>query len=121
MKVARKVLMIIAAIASIIFFIGLGICAVALFVSMNNEEMLQRMLDGLNRSTMSLDEGKTFVMGLGVLFAIVTFFDLINACLAIKGIKSHKTGLMVLNIVFGVLAGVYVNSLGGLFGLFEED
>lgn len=113
--------MIIAAIASIIFFIGLAICAVAFFIAINNEEMLQRMLDGLNRSTMSLEEGRTLVTGLGILFAIIALFDLVNACFAIKGIKSHKTGLMVLNIVFGILAGVYVNSLGGLFGLFEED
>ena len=120
MKVARKILMTIAAILYIIFFIGLAICDVAFFISINNEEMLQRILDGLNRSTMSLEEGKTLATGFGVIFAIVASLGLINAILSIRGIKSHKTSLMVLNIVFGILAGVYVNSLGGLFGLFEE-
>ena len=70
---------------------------------------------------MTLEEGKAFVTGLGVLFAVVACLELANFIFAIKGVKNHKTSTMVLNIVFGILAGVYVNSLGGLFGLFEED
>lgn len=121
MSIARKILMIIAFILSIFMFIGLGICAIALFVSSGNEEQLKKILDGLNRSTMSLEDGKTFVTFLGVLFSIITLLALINAVLAIKGVKSHKIVLMVLNIVFGVISGIYINSLGGIFGLIEKD
>lgn len=121
MSIARKVLMIIAFILSIFAFIGLGLCAVAFFVSLGNEEQLKKILDGLNRSTMSLEDGKTFITFLGVLFSVIALLALINACLSIKGVRSHKLGLMVLNIVFGVVSGIYINSLGGLFGLLEKD
>ena len=119
MSVARKVLMIIAFVVSLMCFIGLAICAVVFFISTNNEEALQKILDGLNRSSTSLEEGKTIVTILGVVFAILAFFQLINACLSIKGVKSSRAGLMIINIIFGVLSGVYINSLGGIFGLID--
>ena len=121
MSTARKVLMIIAFVASILCVIAFAICAIAFFASIGNEELLQRVLDGLNRSSSSLEDGKTIVTILGVLFAILALFDLLNACLAIKGVKSNRNGLMVLNIVFGILSGVYINSLGGIFGLVDSN
>ena len=82
---------------------------------------IQKVLDGLNRSSTSLEDGKTIVTIFGVLFAILTIFELLNACLAIKGVKSNRSGLMVLNIIFGVLSGIYINSLGGIFGLVDSN
>ena len=120
MSVARKVLMIIASILSIGAVITFAICAVAFFVSINNEEVLTRVLDGLGKKNISLEDGKTIVTILGVLFAILAFFALINACLSIKGVKSNRTGLMVINIIFGFIAGIYVNSLGAIFGLVDS-
>ena len=121
MSTARKVLMIIAFAVSIIGVIAFAICAVAFFASLGNEELLLRVLDGLNRKTVSVDEGKMIVTVLGVLFAVLAFFELINACLSIKGVKSNKSGLMVLNIIFGVLSGIYINSLAAIFGLVDGN
>jgi len=119
MSTARKVLMIIAFVASIIAFCLFAICAACFFISSNNEEVLNKVLDGMSKSSMTLEEGKTFVTIMGVTFCILAFFELINACLSFKGIKSSRAGLMVINIVFGVLSGIYINSLGGIFGLVD--
>ena len=119
MSTARKVLMIIAFVASIIVFCLFAICAACFFISSNNEEVLNKVLDGMSKSSMTLEEGKTFVTIMGVTFCILAFFELINACLSFKGIKSSRAGLMVINIVFGVLSGIYINSLGGIFGLVD--
>ena len=43
MSVARKVLMIIAFVASIIVTILLAVCAVCFFISVGNEEMLNKV------------------------------------------------------------------------------
>jgi hypothetical protein len=51
---------------------------------------------------------------------MLAIFELINALLSIKGVKSNRSGLMVLNIIFGVIAGIYINSLGGIFGLVDS-
>ena len=120
MSIARKVLMIVGFIASIVITITLAICAVAFFIASGNEEMLNKILDGLNRSSMSVSDGKIYVIALALMFTFWAIIEIINALIAIKGVKSNRTGLMVLNIVFGVLSGVYVNSLGGIFGLVES-
>ena len=120
MSTARKVLMIIACILALLLLVGFAFMAIYLFVSIGDDEALQRMLDGLNRPAMPLREGKIFVSTLGVVFIVLAFIVLINAGLAIKGKDSNKNRLMILNIVFGILSGVYINSLGGIFGLIER-
>ena len=120
MSTARKVLMIIACILALLLVIGFAFMAISLFVSIGDDEALQRMLDGLHRLSLSLREGKIFVSTLGVMFIALTFIVLINAGLAIRGKDSNKNSLMILNIVFGVLSGVFINSLGGIFGLAER-
>ena len=120
MSTARKVLMIVACILALLLLIGFAFMAIYFFVSIGDDEALQRMLDGLNRPSMSLREGKIFVSTLGVMFIVLAFVVLINAGLAIKGKDSNKNRLMILNIVFGVLSGVFINSLGGIFGLIER-
>ena len=120
MSTARKVLMIIACILALLLLIGFAFLAIYFFVSIGDDEALQRMLDGLNRPSMSLREGKIFVSTLGVMFIVLAFIVLINAGLAIRGKDSNKNRLMILNIIFGVLSGVFINSLGGIFGLIER-
>jgi hypothetical protein len=120
MSTARKVLMIIACILALLLLIGFAFMAIYFFVSIGDDEALQRMLDGLNRPSMSLKEGKVFVSTLGVMFIVLAFIVLINAGLAIRGKDSNRNGLMILNIIFGVLSGVGFNSLGGVFGLIER-
>ena len=120
MSTARKVLMIIACILALLLVIGFAFMAIYLFVSIGDDEALQRMLDGLNRPSLSLREGKIFVSTLGVMFIALTFVVLINAGLTIRGKDSNRNILMILNIVFGVLSGVFINSLGGIFGLVER-
>ena len=119
MSTARKVLLIIAFVFSIICAIGLAICTVVFFSSINDPAKIQKILDGFNRSSTSIEDGKTIVTILGVMFAILTAFELINAGLSIKGKSSNRTGLMILNIIFGVLSGIYINSLGAIFGLID--
>ena len=121
MSTARKVLMIVAFVLSTFAVIAFAICAVAFFASLGNEELLLRILDGLNRKTVSVDEGKMIVTAFGIAFAILAFFELINVCLSIKGVKSNKSGLMVLNIIFGVISGIYINSLAAIFGLVDSN
>ena len=121
MSTARKVLMIIACILALLMLIGFAFMAISLFVSIGDEEALQRMLDGLNRPSMSLREGKIFISTIGVIFIVLAFVVLINAGLAIKGKDSNRNSLMILNIIFGLLSGVYVNTLGGIFGLIERN
>jgi hypothetical protein len=87
---------------------------------LNNEELLQRLLDGLNRTPSSPENAKVLVTILGIVFSMLAIFELINALLSIKGVKSNRSGLMVLNIIFGVIAGIYINSLGGIFGLVDS-
>ncbi len=120
MSTARKVLMIIAFIASIFGVLLFAICAIAFFAAINNEELLQRLLDGLNRTPSSPENAKVLVTILGIAFSMLAIFELINALLSIKGVKSNRSGLMVLNIIFGVIAGIYINSLGGIFGLVDS-
>nr|MCR5307899.1 hypothetical protein [bacterium] len=120
MSTARKVLMIIAFIASIFGVLLFAICAIAFFAAINNEELLQRLLDGLNRTPSSPENAKVLVTILGIVFSMLAIFELINALLSIKGVKSNRSGLMVLNIIFGVISGIYINSLGGIFGLVDS-
>ncbi|MCR5462593.1 MAG: hypothetical protein K6E87_05950 [bacterium] len=120
MSAARKVLMIIAFVLSIGAVLTFALCAVAFFISINNEELLTKLLDGLNKQHISLDDGKLLVTIAGVVFAIFAFLALINACLSIKGVKSNRIGLMVINIIFGVISGIYINSLGAIFGLVDN-
>ena len=120
MSAARKVLMIIAFVLSIGVVLTFALCAFAFFVSINNEELLTKLLDGLNKQHISLDDGKLLVTIAGVVFAIFAFLALINACLSIKGVKSNRIGLMVINIIFGVISGIYINSLGAIFGLVDN-
>ena len=120
MSTARKVLMISAFIASIFGVLLFAICAIAFFAATNNEELLQRLLDGLNRTPSSPENAKVIVTILGIVFSMLAIFELINALLSIKGVKSNRSGLMVLNIIFGVIAGIYINSLGGIFGLVDS-
>ena len=120
MSTARKVLMIIAFVVSIIATIGLAFCAFVFFVSSGNEELLMKALDGLNKKSLSPEDGKVLVIVIGVLLSILAVLELINALLSIKGAKRNSAGLMVLNIIFGIFAGIYINSLGGIFGLASE-
>lgn len=120
LSTARKVLMIIACVLSILSLLGFAFLSFSLLISVGNEEALRRMLDGLNRPTMSLEEGKPFLITLSVVFIIFALFGLINASLAIKGKDSNKKRLMILNIIFGVISNIFVNSLGGIFGLLDK-
>ena len=119
MSTARKVLMIIAFVASILGVLIMGVCALALFISTGNEELLNKIVEGLDKTDLSPERAKVFVCALGVAFSIVTLLQLINAILSIKGVKSSRVGLMIINIIFGVISGIYVNSLGGIFGLVD--
>ena len=119
MSTARKVLMIIALVASIIAVIVYGICALVFFLAAGNEELLTKVLEGINKTDLSPDDGKKIVIIVGIVFIMLALVNLINAGLSGKGIKSSRAGLMVINIIFGVIAGIYINSLGGIFGLVD--
>ena len=119
MAVARKVLMIIAFIASIIVFLICALCGVTLFISIGNEELLTRLLDGMGKASLEGDARVMFVGIIGIAFFFIALMNIINAILSMKAVKSSKGGLMILNIIFGFLSGIYINILGGIFGLIE--
>ena len=116
MSTARKVLMIIALVASILVALLLAFLSIVLFISLGNEELLERLLDGLNKSSTN---GRIYVTCLGTISGFFTIIEIINICLCAKAIKSNNGGLMIANIIFGFIAGIYVNCLGGLFGILE--
>ena len=120
MSKARKILMIIAVIASICLFAVCALCAIALLISASDADLLAKMLDALNKDGKGDSAGKIYVLSIGFLFALLSFLEIINIIVTIKGIKSNKPVIMVLNIVFGFIGGIYINSLGGIFGLCES-
>lgn len=110
------------------FVVVVTFCVVAgIFLSFNTPEGKQAIIQGIQDGTIhtsftgtteqQADQIIILWVGLAIAFFVMAFFALINAFIAIVG-KSKKTkGLYILNIVFGVISGVYVNAIGAIFGL----
>lgn len=110
------------------FVVVVALCVVAgIFLSINTPDGKQAIMQGLQNGTIqtsftgTAEQQANQIIVLLVIFAVyffvMAFFALINAFIAIMG-KSKKTkGLYILNIVLGVISGVYVNAVGAIFGL----
>ena len=110
------------------FVVVVTLCVLAgIFLSFNNPDGKQAIIQGIQDGTFhtsftgSTEEQAEQVIilfvALAIIFFVMAFFALINAFIAIMG-KSKKTqGLYILNIVLGVISGVYVNAIGAIFGL----
>ena len=98
MRQAQKILMIIAAVCSIIF----GVIMAAIVVPTT--------LAALSKSDADITIGAIY-------FIVMTAAMIINIFLCFFG-KSSKSGVvLVLNIVFGLLSGIVLNAVGAIFGL----
>ena len=118
MRKARKILMIIGFVLSIVAVVVYAICAGVFFACASSSENIEKFMEQFNWGG-SPDDAKFGIIGVGIAFCIIGLFDLLNACLAFKGRKNNRFGLMILNIIFGVLSGTYVNSVGAIFGIIE--
>ena len=120
MTIARRVMMIIGFIAALGLSITLALIAIVFFIATNNEELLTKLLDGLNKSTMTLNEGKNFALSTGLFIGFYAFIEILNTIFTLIGIKSNKTIVMIFNIILGLVGSTYINTLGGIFGLCED-
>ena len=110
------------------FVVVVTLCVLAgIFLSFNNPNGKQAIIEGIQNGTFhtsftgsteeQADQVIILFVALAIIFFVMAFFALINAFIAIMG-KSKKTqGLYILNIVLGVISGVYVNAIGAIFGL----
>ena len=110
------------------FVVVVTLCVLAgIFLSFNNPNGKQAIIEGIQNGTFhtsftgsteeQADQVIILFVALAIIFFVMAFFALINAFVAIMG-KSKKTqGLYILNIVLGVISGVYVNAIGAIFGL----
>ena len=110
------------------FVVVVTLCVLAgIFLSFNNPDGKQAIIQGIQNGTFhtsftgsteeQADQVIILFVALAIIFFVMAFFALINAFIAIMG-KSKKTqGLYILNIVLGVISGVYVNAIGAIFGL----
>ena len=110
------------------FVVVVTLCVLAgIFLSFNNPNGKQAIIEGIQNGTFhtsftgsteeQADQVIILFVALAIIFFVMAFFALINAFIAIMG-KSKKTqGLYILNIVLGVISGVYVNAVGAIFGL----
>ena len=110
------------------FVVVVTLCVLAgIFLSFNNPDGKQAIIQGIQNGTIhtsftgsteeQADQVIILFVALAIIFFVMAFFALINAFIAIMG-KSKKTQMLyILNIVFGVISGVYVNAIGAIFGL----
>ena len=119
MKTAQKILMIVAGVVSIFMVITWGICAGMFFVGANNTEAINDYI--ANHGDLTEEAVKIVFMSIGVMFAIFAVASVINAILAFKAVNTSSKGLLIANIVFGVLSGVSVNIVGAIFGLIARN
>ena len=126
MRKASKVLFLVGAILSIVsavYYLVFGI----IFVVIPNTDAFADFLAEAQKNGTTLPEGGEDVVrgvfiGLGVCFLLLTVFGGINSFFGFKAFKQAKPSraLNVLNIVFGVLASVFVNLVGAIFALIAD-
>ena len=119
MKTAQKILMIVAGVVSIFMIITWGICAGMFFAGANNTEVINDYT--ADHANVTEEAVKVVFVSLGVMFAIFAVGSVANAIVAFKAINTSSKGLLIANIVFGVISGVTVNIVGAIFGLIARN
>ena len=113
MEKAKKILFTVSGILSIIGIVVWLILGIVFIVLAGN-------VDFVDDATATAEEAEAFkamFMVCGVMFIIFAIMSVVNTILCFKGKNSNAKGLMILNIVFGVISGIEINILAAIFGL----
>ena len=118
MRKTANTLILVGAILSIVMAFSFLISAIVFFVISSDaviEEMLKTATYDVTEEEARMILKTTFIT-LGVVFAFVSTFDIVNAIIAFISRKKESKAAYILNIVFGLLSGVEVNAAGGVVG-----
>lgn len=118
MRKTANTLILVGAILSIVMAVSFLISAIVFFVISSDaviEEMLKTATYDVTEEEARMILKTTFIT-LGVVFAFVSTFDIVNAIIAFISRKKESKAAYILNIVFGLLSGVEVNAAGGVVG-----
>ena len=118
MRKTANTLILVGAILSIALAVSFLISAIVFFVISSDaviEEILKEATYDVSEEEAKIILKTTFIT-LGVVFAFVSTFDVINAIIAFVSRKKESKAAYILNIVFGLLSGVEVNAAGGVVG-----
>lgn len=119
MKTAQKILMIIAGAVSIGMTLLWFILSMVFFIGAGNAEFINDYV--AEHPDLDAEIVKSVLVMLGVIFCIIAIMALINCIVSFKGKNTNSKGLLIANIIFGVLSGVEVNIVGAIFGLIARN
>ena len=126
MKKASEILLLIGGILEIVAAVGFlisGIVMILFGTPLMAEPLKQIAEEAVSKSTtqvsveavMSLLVTTFIATGIGFLFACV--FSVIGAIVTFKASKERSKGLFIASMVFGILSGTTVATIGSIFGL----
>lgn len=120
MEKAKRILFTVAGILSIVAIVGWAIAALSMFVIAGNLELLQKMADSSSEE-ITIEFFQIYFGVLGGLFVMFAIMAVVNTIFCFKGKNSDSKGIMIINIVFGVLSCVEVNIAAGVIGLIARN
>ena len=120
MEKAQRIIFTVAGVLSILAIVGWAIAALCMFVLAGNMELMQKMADDSTEGA-TAEFFQIYFGCLGGFFAFFAVMALINTIFSFKGKNSDSKGIMILNIVFGVLSCVEINIVGAIFGLIARN
>ena len=130
MKKASDILLLISGVISIVWGIGYLIAAIVMFV-FTSPQMTQFIINGLNdgtiRSTLpgTPEEVAAAIqlvfLVIGIVMVVALAFSVTCAVFSFTTKNSRSTIGYVLVLVFGLLSGTFVGTVGGILGLVSQD
>jgi hypothetical protein len=117
---AKRILFTVAGILSIVAIVAWAIAALCMFVIAGDLELLQKMADSSSEE-ITIEFFQIYFGVLGGLFVVFAIMAVVNTIFCFKGKNSDSKGIMILNIVFGVLSCVEINIVGAIFGLIARN
>lgn len=126
MKKAAHILHLIGGIASMAFAATFLVFAIVLIVFSTpayTDAIIKALQEGKIHTTFvgTVEQQAAAIqstfLGVGITFAILVFFVLINGILAFIALKKNNVAINVLNIVFAVLSGMTVNGVGSILAI----
>lgn len=129
MRKASKILFLVGGILSFVNAFAFLIVTVT-FIIIGSPLLTQAFIDGLESGQIHSDIAGTpeevariiqmafFFIGIGYLFPAI--FAIVSGIVALKARKVKSRTIYILNIIFGFMGGVVVNSVGGIFALIDS-
>ena len=127
MKVASRILFLIGGIAS---FVNAGMLLIMTWIfgifefPFIRNLMIEAMESGEASTTADSPEMAARIVQISfaiciVLFIIYAALCLVNGILSLKARRNPTKQMCIINIVFGLISGVYINTVGGFLGFFS--